>query len=188
MAAIGQRMTVEEFLQIPEETPPLELIGGEIEPKMSPDFSHIVAQEWLKDRVNSLRNPGYRAFTEWRVNFGGASVIPDVSVVAFDDLPLDAHGNITGRFGGAPVLVFEVLSEGQAEDEVIERCRRFVSSGVRAAVVVNIRDGRMTVVRSAGNASVVTGDEVVELGDIVPGLAFSANELVAGLVLRPFGQ
>ena len=94
MVLIGQALTLEEFLALPEEEPALEFIEGAVEQKVSPQARHGSLQWWLAARLADAAtgpNSG-RVFTETRVTFGGQSRIPDLVFYALARVPRTAGG------------------------------------------------------------------------------------------------
>ncbi len=55
--AISQRLTLDEFLRLPEEEPALELIDGRITQKVAPQGEHSVLKCDVAERVNRFARP-----------------------------------------------------------------------------------------------------------------------------------
>ncbi len=64
---------------------------------------------------------------------------------------------------------------------VIRRCVWYVSNGVGAAVLVDDQDRSIFLFRPGAEPRVLRGEDVLELGELVPGFAVSAAELFASL-------
>ena len=81
--AVSQRLTLEEFLRLPEEKPALELMHGVVGQKVSPKTRHSTLQAKSVELINRFAEPARLAFAfpELRTTFAGASVVPDVSVL-----------------------------------------------------------------------------------------------------------
>src|SRR5436305_14505160 len=96
MALAPTRLSLEEFLSLPEEKPALEYADGEVTQKVSPKGHHGVLQAEFVERLNVAGRPGKvaRAVTELRVTFGGVSRVPDISVYLWDHLPRDSRGRV----------------------------------------------------------------------------------------------
>src|SRR3954470_5093832 len=78
---VREKMTLEEFLKLPEDKPYLEYIDGRIEAKVSLQKQHGQIMFRLLERLNRLAEParlGF-AFPELRCTFAGRSIIPDVA-------------------------------------------------------------------------------------------------------------
>jgi Uma2 family endonuclease len=81
MAITERKMTLEEFLQLPEEEPALEYDDGVVTQKVSPQGKHGRLQMQLGMRLALFSEPRKLAmvFTELRTTFGGASPVPDTA-------------------------------------------------------------------------------------------------------------
>jgi Uma2 family endonuclease len=87
-----------------------------------PQGKHSRLQTRLPNEIN-LATETQRlgcAFTELRCTVGGRSLIPDVSVFAWDRIPLDDNGNILNSFTIAPDWVIEILSPDQSFGRVMD--------------------------------------------------------------------
>jgi Uma2 family endonuclease len=82
MAITERRMTLEEFLELPEEKPALELIDGVVKQKVAPDFLHGMVQSIFLAFINEFAMPRELALavSEVRATLPGSSPVPDVSV------------------------------------------------------------------------------------------------------------
>src|SRR2546427_470977 len=100
VATAQQRLTLEEFLKLPEEEPALEYEDGEVTQKVSPQGRHSVLQGELVQRVNAFGRPRKlaRAFPELRTTFAGRSRVPDVSVYLWERIPTTSEGRIADLF------------------------------------------------------------------------------------------
>jgi Uma2 family endonuclease len=80
---IKSKLTLPEFLLLPETQPASELINGEILQKPMPQGEHSRLQSKLCMVINQIAEiPKIAyAFPELRCTFGGDSIIPDVAVM-----------------------------------------------------------------------------------------------------------
>jgi Uma2 family endonuclease len=100
--AITQRLTLAQFLALPDEEPALELEpDGVVVQKVSPKGRHSRLQLVLCERINQFAEPhrAAMAFPELRVVFGGAAYVPDVSVFGWELIPRTADGEIADMRG-----------------------------------------------------------------------------------------
>lgn len=111
-----RKLTLEEFLQLPETKPASEYINGEIIPKPMPQGKHSIIQGELVTTVNTVVKPQKiaLAFPELRCTFGGRSIVPDIAVFAWDRIPVDEKGNIENAFNIHPDWTIEILSPEQS--------------------------------------------------------------------------
>ena len=100
MSTATQLITLEKFLKLPETKPPSEFINGEIIPKPMPQGQHSLIQIELCQAINQVANTNKiaKAFPELRCTFGGASIIPDISVFRWARIPIESSGKIAHRF------------------------------------------------------------------------------------------
>jgi Uma2 family endonuclease len=73
MAIASQRLTLEAFLRLPEQEPPLEFWHGEVTQKVPPMGPHGALQSAMVERISQAAGPQrpFRVFTETRVIFTG---------------------------------------------------------------------------------------------------------------------
>ena len=112
--------TLEEFLKLPETKPANEYIDGQIVQKPMPQGKHSTIQGELVTAINAVTKSRRiaRAFPELRCTFGGRSIVPDVSVFAWDRIPRDQNGEIANVFNSAPDWTIEILSPDQSQTKV----------------------------------------------------------------------
>ena len=117
---LTKKLSLSEFLQLPESEPPSEYIDGEIIPKPMPQGEHSAIQTELASAINnSLKSKGIaRAFCELRCTFGERSLIPDISVFIAQRIPRRENGGIANVFEIAPDWTIEILSPDQNQTKV----------------------------------------------------------------------
>jgi Uma2 family endonuclease len=186
MAIPAQLITLEKFLRLPEEEPALEFVDGVVAQKLSPKTRHSRLQTYLAERINRVVEPRRLAlaFTELRTTFAGASFVPDVAVFVWDRLPIDADGEFIDDVFTPPDIAVEILSPGQRVARVAERCHWYVENGVRIGVLINPRDRTVTIFRTGVPPRMLSGDDAIDLSDILPGFELTARELFAALSIR----
>ena len=186
MATARQRLTLEAFLQLPEQEPDLEYVDGVVTQKVSPKPRHSKLQGILFMRFELFGAPRRlaSAFTETRVTFGGGSFVPDVIVYRAERVPVDENGEIPDDFYDPPDIAIEIASPGQTLDDLADRCRRYVEHGVPVALLVNPRDRSVRELRASGERGPLRGADRVDLGDVLPGFELVVDELFASLQAR----
>jgi len=83
MTIATERLTLEEFLKLPETKPASEYIEGEIIQKPLPKTKHSLLQLITWNEINQVTETpkiAY-AFPELRCTFGGRSIVPDIAVL-----------------------------------------------------------------------------------------------------------
>ena len=113
--------SLETFLELSETKPASEFINGQITRKVMPQGEHSRLQVKLCTNINQVVEVpkiAY-AFSELRCTFGGASIVPDVSVFRWERIPRKSSGRVANRFEIYPDWVIEILSPEQRQNKVI---------------------------------------------------------------------
>ncbi len=120
MVQAPTKITLEEFLKLPETKPYSEYINGQIIQKPMPQGKHSKLQGELITAINAITKPQKiaLAFPEFRCTFGGRSIVPDVTLFAWERIPVDENGNIANVFTIAPDWTIEILSPDQNQTKV----------------------------------------------------------------------
>lgn len=120
MVLATKKLTLEEFLKLPETKPASEYINGRIIQKPMPQGKHSKLQGSLVTAINAVVEPQRiaLAFPELRCTFGGRSTVPDVAVFAWERIPLDENGDVANVFPAAPDWTIEILSPDQNQTKV----------------------------------------------------------------------
>jgi Uma2 family endonuclease len=186
MAITQRRMTLADFLELPEEEPALEYFGGRVTQKASPGIRHGALQTGLIMLVNVFAVPRKlaRAFPGTRTTYGGTSTVPDVVVFRWDRIPEDEDGELPEEVFTHPDIAIEVASPGQSLKTLADRCRWYVENGVSIALLVRPRTRVIQVFRPGVETVEVRGAGAIDLGDVIPGFSFTADELFASLRAR----
>ena len=92
-------MTLEAFLQLPEEKPALEYEDGRITQKVSPKLKHADLQAELAALIRAFGRPRQlaMAYPELRTTFGGRSYVPDVAVFRWERIPTGPDGELVNE-------------------------------------------------------------------------------------------
>ena len=184
--AISQRgLTLDEFLELPDQKPALEFWEGVVTQKVSPKSDHGRLQPTIAKLLDHAAEPGNLgwAFTETRATFAGRSVVPDVMFYLRDRIPRDANGDMAQDFDAPPDIAVEIISPGQTVRELRDRCRWYVDHGVAIALFVNTRDRSVTRFRSGGYEVTLVGTDRIDLAPMLPGFQLAVQELFDSLKL-----
>jgi Uma2 family endonuclease len=183
MAITQRRMTLEEFLKLPEEKPALEFCEGVVTQKVSPKIYHGRVQYKFAEFVNHFGEPRRlaMAFTETRSTFGGSSFVPDVGVFRWERLPRGPDGKLLREAAQPWDIAVEIRSPEQTRAQQVRRCRWYVAHGVPLAVLVDDHDESVTLFRPDGRETVLRGDDPIDLSVVLPGFELTPRELFASL-------
>jgi Uma2 family endonuclease len=184
----GQRtLTLDEFLALPEEEPALEYADGVITKKMAPSWDHGALQSLVVTQINGrvYAQKLAFAFTELRTTVRPAKVsrVPDISVYLWERIERDRAARLRGAFT-TPDIAIEIASPGQGRRMLMDRCRWFVAHGSQAALPIDPRRQDLTEVRPGGVERRLRGADVLDFGDVVPGLTIPVGDLFAALTFE----
>jgi Uma2 family endonuclease len=115
-----QPLTLEKFLTLPETKPASEYVEGRILQKPMPKTRHSRLQGKLINTINEVTEApriAY-AFPELRFTFGGRSIIPDIAVLRWQNIPLDENREPLDNVLSAPDWTIEILSPDQSANRV----------------------------------------------------------------------
>jgi Uma2 family endonuclease len=183
MAVTPHRMTLETFLELPEEKPALEYFQGAVTPKVSPNAEHSVLQDELVWRLNQAARPQRvaRVFPELRATYGAASRVPDIAVYRQGRVRRKQTGEVQPDFFDPPDIAIEIASPGQTMSDLVEKCRWYVANGVEIALLVLTR--RRTVLRfgRGSNERTLRGPDEIDLTTVLPDFQLTVDDLFGAL-------
>ena len=185
--AITQRLTLTEFLALPEEDPALELEpDGVVVQKVAPKGRHSRLQLVLCDRINQFAEPRRMAlaFPELRVVFGDAAYVPDVSVFAWDRIPRTSDDEIADVFEKPPDAAIEIVSPHQSPNALLRRCVWYVENGVAFALLVDPTDRSIVRFEQEHAARVLRAADDIDFGADLRDFRLTVDEVFAALRLR----
>ncbi|BBC24365.1 Uma2 family endonuclease [Pseudanabaena sp. ABRG5-3] len=124
-------ISLEEFLALPETKPASEYIDGRIYQKPMPQFQHSTFQAEIVTSINQIGKPHKTAFAfpELRCNFGGISLVPDISVLRGQNIPFLPNGRVSNKVPLAPDWVIEILSPAQSPLLVMNKIGLAITNG-----------------------------------------------------------
>ncbi len=151
MVQVPEKTLTEEFLKLPETKPASEYIDGRIIQKPTPQGKHSILQGELITAINLVVEDQKiaLAFPELRCTFGGRSIVPDVSVFAWDRIPVDGNGDIANVFPICPDWTIEILSPDQSPTKVTGNILHCLKHGCQMGWLID-PDERSILIYPAG--------------------------------------
>ena len=174
-------VTAEELLEKPEDGFRYELVRGELR-RMAPagNVHGYIAANLLGPlqgyvRANKLGRV-YAAETGFRLSSDPDTVrAPDVAFVSSGRL--GEVGEVSGYWPGAPDLAVEVVSPSDTHTEVTEKSLAWLDAGCRVVLAVDPSQRTVTVYRSREDIRILTDQDTIDGGDVVPGFGLPVAEL-----------
>ena len=181
-------MTAEELLAMPDDGYRYELVRGELR-KMAPaSFFHgtsamrigaPLAIYVIENRLGEV----CAAETGFRIGSDPDHVrAPDVAFVRRERE--DEVGETHGYFPGPPDLAIEVISPYDIYREVDEKVQDWLDAGTRMVIVVNPRRRDVTVYLPNSVPIVLTEEDILDGGDVVPGWKMPVAVSVVSLYFK----
>jgi Uma2 family endonuclease len=177
--ATTTKLTLDEFLALPETEPASELIDGEVVQKPMPTWDHGVIQRLLSFVLTLyLRaHPIGEAGSEIRCIFGPADaeqpLIPDYIFVRAARLrPGEPH------FRGAPDLAVEILSPDDRMTEAMKKLRFYLAHGVRMVWLIDPERRTLVVMTPPDQQRILIEDDTLDGGDVLPGFSCTVRDIL----------
>ena len=143
-------LSLEEFLAMPETQPASEYFNGEVTQKPMPKGKHSRLQSRLAREIDQFAEDKKiaLALTELRCTFAGRSIVPDIAVIRWENLPRDEDGEIGDRFDRHPDWIVEILSPDQSMTLVMEKILFCLQHGTELGWLIDPQTKSITVFQS----------------------------------------
>ncbi|MBA2449520.1 MAG: Uma2 family endonuclease [Chloroflexi bacterium] len=176
---------MEEFLQLPEEKPYLELVDGVVKQKAAPQWLHGLLQLGFGAGINQHAWPRQLAvaFSEIREAFGRDSLVPDIGVYRWERVPRTEAGEVVNGPPTPPNIAIEIRSPDQGIGDLVDKCRRFLAHGTELALVVVPEHRTVILVRADESVTTLRGDDRIDLSPVLPDFELTVRELFEMLVM-----
>ena len=156
-------LSLEEFLSLPETSPPSEYIDGEIIHKPMPQGKHSILQRELSFALTLAFKPERiaQAFPELRCTFAGRSLVPDVAVFRADRIPRDNDGQVANSFNLYPDWTIEILSPQQSQTRVIRNILHCLDNGTEMGWLLDPEESSIFVYEADRSVQLFENEEAV---------------------------
>jgi len=183
-AAIEPRLvTADELLRMPDDGVRKELVDGELRTMPPAGEEHgAIAGDILVDLGHYVRTHRlgriYTAETGFKLASDPDTVLaPDASFVTRERIAQLGVGK--GFRVGAPDLAVEVVSPGDSFGDTEVKVFKWLDAGCKMVVVVNPNRRAATVYRSRNDVLVLSENDAIDGGDVVPGWKLPLKEIFA---------
>ncbi|MBW4604480.1 MAG: Uma2 family endonuclease [Calothrix sp. FI2-JRJ7] len=177
--------TLEEFLKLPyiNESPAWEYINTQVVQKPMGGAKHSLLQKRLITAIDTT-NSDYEAFPKLRCTFGNRSVVPNVSIVATDRLPLDENSDIiSSGINFAPAWVIEILSPDQSQTKVTNNILHCLRNGSLLGWLIDPSERSIIIYQPNNLPSILSSTDILP---VLPGinLILCVDDVFAWLKLK----
>ncbi len=179
---IARPLTLDEFLELPEVKPDWEFMKGEIVQKPIPKGRHSRLQGKLCNVINNLveETKIAYAFPELRCSFGDRSIVPDIAVFQWQNIPFLVDGEVPDRFNLPPNWIIEILSPEQQPNKVIGNILHCMQYGTALGWFIDPDDRSVLSFRQEQQPRLIEGEEILPSLENIA-LNMTANHLFAWL-------
>ena len=178
MVGIGTKLTLEDFLALPDGDVYYELVDGLAVPKMSPKFFHSSLQGALCRLIRVWCKGLGRVLPEWAILLKRQgkdwAPVPDLTYISYERLPKSWRRN--EACPAIPELVIEIISPDQSMKEFEEKAKDYLAAGIPRVWVV---DPEAILIRSFfpdGSSQVYT-DHMPIVDELLPGLELTTRRI-----------
>ncbi|MBP0019276.1 MAG: Uma2 family endonuclease [Cyanobacteria bacterium SBLK] len=177
------KLSLNEFLILPEVKPAREYIDGEIYQKPMPKGKHSRLQKRLIDAISEAgeKDKIACAFLELRCSFGVRSIVPDIVVFEWKNIPLDDRGEIKDEIAIAPDWTIEILSPDQSTTRVIDNILYCFQYQTQLGWLIDPKERSVLIFRPQQEPKLLERKEILPVLDIFKSWQLSANELFSWL-------
>ena len=171
------KLTLEEFLKLPDLDESYELVEGEAIKKMSPKFFHsrLTASFWSE--LSSWSNDSGQVAIEWSVvlqRLGKDWVpVPDLLYVSHERLAADWREDAPCPV--LPELVIEIVSPDQTFNQLAQKAMDYLSAGIDRVWVVYPPMRSLTVFFADRPPETYRGDRLIT-DELFPNLAVTSEQ------------
>jgi Uma2 family endonuclease len=185
MVGIGTKLTLAEFLALPDGDVYCEFVDGEAVPKVSPKYFHSTLQFTLCRLIRVWCKGRGRVLPEWAILLKRQdkdwAPVPDLTYISYERLPKSWRRN--EACPAIPELVIEIISPDQTMKEFEEKAKDYLAAGVPRVWVI---DPEAILIKSFfpdGSSQVYTDntpivDELLSGLELTTRLIFEEAELI----------
>jgi Uma2 family endonuclease len=173
------KISLEEFLLLPETKPASEYVDGKIYQKDMPQGKHSTLQTRFGNRINQVGEPQKLAFafSELRCTFGGRSLVPDIAVFEWSRILLNAKGEVENRFEIVPDWTIEILSPDQNPTRVINNILFCLNHNAKLGWLIDPEEKLVLVFKPQQQPEAKENQDILPVLDVLSDLQLSADDL-----------
>ncbi|MGK7901985.1 MAG: Uma2 family endonuclease [Hormoscilla sp.] len=180
-------LTLEAFLKLPyiEESPAWEY-NGQIIQKPMPQTQHSRLQFKLCEAINQVGEDLEIAcaFPELRCTFGDRSLVPDISILRWERIPMTVEGDLINKFNSFPDWTIEILSPDQSTNRVAANILHCLKYGSQLGWLLDPSDRSVLVFQPRQEPTIFSQRDPLPVLNGME-LEMNATEIFAWLQMKP---
>ncbi|MEG4284290.1 Uma2 family endonuclease [Microcoleus sp. A006_D1] len=179
------RLTLEEFLKLPETKPASEYIEGEIIQKSMPNTKHSLLRSKACNKINQVTENSKiaYAFPELRCTFGGRSIVPDIAVLLWEQIQFNENGEPLDDVLVAPYWAIEILSPEQSSNRVTKKNIHCLEHNCQLGWLVDPGDRSILAFLPNQQPQFCEGSDVLPVPEMIP-LNITAEQVFSWLRMQ----
>jgi Uma2 family endonuclease len=173
------KISLEEFLLLPETKPASEYVDGQIYQKAMPQGKHTTLQIKFSSAINQVGQPQKLAFAfpQLGCTFGGCAFIPDLAVFEWSRISLNSQGEIENTFEIAPDWIIEILSPDQSSSRVIKKILFSLKNKTKLGWLIDPEEKLVLVFKPQQQPEAKENQDILPVLDVLSDLPLSADDL-----------
>ena len=162
-------MAIKEFYALPETKPASEYIDGQIYQKPFPQLQHSTLQAEIATAINLIGKPQKLAFAfpELRCNFGDISIVPDIAVMRWANIPFLENKRVANAAPIAPDWIIEILSPDQSPLRVMNKISQAITNGSELGWLISPVQDLIMVYQGDRFPEKMSGADVLPILDVL---------------------
>ena len=182
MNQVANKLSLQEFLSLPQSSERYEFVEGQLKPKMSPKYKHASSQGQLfrlLDEWCDMSGCG-RVCPEWGVvlrrNQEDWVPVPDITYVSYKRLSQEWESDEACPV--LPELVIEIISPGQTFGQMTQKATDYLLAEASRVWVVDTTASSVTVFQRHSLPQTFWSDGTIE-DQMLPGFVLPVSSLFA---------
>lgn len=182
MNPVANKLSLQEFLALPQSNERYEFIEGQLSLKMSPKYKHANLQGRLFRLLDDWCEHQHlgRVCAEWAVILRRREEdwvpVPDLTYVSYQRLPIEWEEDEACPV--VPELVIEIISPGQTFGEMTQKATDYLQAGVDRVWVFDPKAQSVTIF-SLGNLPQTVWRDGTITDPLLPGFELPVSSLFA---------
>ena len=179
------RLTLDEFLKLPETEPPSEFVCGRIEQKPMPTWNH----SRLAARLSFFLEAYFMAHAEGFANVElrhasaseGRAYIPDISVSSAGTAPRSLAERRSGAVEQLPDIAIEIVSPDDRPGRVADKLAFYLRSGVPLVWIVDPEDRSVSIFEPGKPVRMLGSEDILDAKPVLTEFTLPVDSLFSVL-------